>query len=178
VRDRAGGPDALTLPLWGRLSDLNRTDDPLEEALASERSEVFRRFVRRRLEAGRAVMLLDAWDEVPVEVPEPGQPIAGKPHHRQRLGRRIEAFARRFPLCRMLLTSRIVGYDGSPIPDAWEPVLFAFDGPQIEAFARAWFPDPEPFLTLLRQNSQVQGLARIPRSPNKDGADGTASAAV
>ena len=65
----------------------------------------------------------------------------------------------------MLLTSRIVGYDGSPILDAQELELFAFDGPQIEAFARVWFSDEatvESFLALMRQNLQVQGLARIP----------------
>ena len=166
LRDRAGGLDALALPLLARLSDLNRTDDSLEEALAAAagpgRSEAFHRFVLQRLETGHAVVLLDAWDEVPVEVPEPGQPIAYKPNYRQRLGQRIDAFARRFPRCRVLLTSRIVGYDGSPIPDARELELFAFDWPQIEAFARAWFGDAEPFLAMLRQNPQVQGLARIP----------------
>ena len=154
--------DTLILPLWARLSDLNRTDDPLEEALATGQAEAFHRFVLQRLETGHAVVLLDAWDEVPVEVPEPGQPIAYKPNYRQRLGQRIDAFARRFPRCRVLLTSRIVGYDGSPIPDARELELFAFDWPQIEAFARAWFGDAEPFLAMLRQNPQVQGLARIP----------------
>ena len=166
LRDRAGGLDALALPLLARLSDLNRTDDFLEEALAAAagpgQSEAFHRFVLQRLKTGHAVVLLDAWDEVPVEVPEPGQPIAYKPNYRQRLGQRIDAFARRFPRCRVLLTSRIVGYDGSPIPDARELELFAFDWPQIEAFARAWFGDAEPFLAMLRQNPQVQGLARIP----------------
>ena len=160
------GWTALALPLLARLSDLNQTNDPLEEALAAGagpgRSEAFHRFVLQRLKTGHAVVLLDAWDEVPVEVPEPGQPIAYKPNCRQRLGQRLGAFARRFPHCRVLLTSRIVGYDGSPIPDARELELFAFDWPQIEAFARAWFGDAEPFLAMLRQNPRVQGLARIP----------------
>jgi hypothetical protein len=134
----------------------------LDVAAGAVRPEPFRRFVNRRLEADHAVVLLDAWDEVPVEAPERGQPIAYAPQRRQRLGQRIEAFARQFPRCRVLLTSRIVGYDGSPIPGAQELELFALDGPQIEAFARAWFDDAEPFLALLRQNPQVQGLARIP----------------
>ena len=162
LRDSSSGLDSLTLPLSARLSDLNRTDAPLEEALASGKSEAFRRFVRQRLETGQAVVLLDAWDEVPFEIQEPGQPIAYQPGYRQRLGQRIDAFARRFPSCRVLLTSRIVGYDGSPIPDAQELELFAFDRLQIEAFAGVWFTDAEPFLTLLRQNPQVRGLARIP----------------
>ena len=149
-----------------RLSDLNQTNDSLEKALAavagSGRSEAFQRFVLERLKTGHAVVLLDAWDEVPVEVPEPGQPIVYKANYRQRLEERLKDFARDCPHCRVLLTSRIVGYDSSPIPDARELELFAFDWPQIEAFARAWFRDPEPFRVMLRQNPQVQGLARIP----------------
>jgi hypothetical protein len=162
LRPGAGGLDQVTLPLFARLSDLNRSDGPLEDALAPGQSESFRRFACQRLEAGDAVVLLDAWDEVPVEIPEPGQPIAYASHYRQRLGQRLGDFARRFPRCRVLLTSRIVGYNGSPIPGARELELFAFDGPQVEAFAGAWFGDAELFLASLRQSPQVGELARIP----------------
>ncbi len=155
----------LTLPILARLSDLNRSDDALEQALASlastGRSGAFRQFVLERLKTANAVVLLDAWDEVPVEVPALGHSVAFLAHHRQRLGQRVEGFATSFE-CRLLLTSRIVGYDGSPIPGAFELELFAFDAPQIEAFARAWFKDGKPFLALLERNPQVQGLARVP----------------
>jgi HEAT repeat protein len=168
--------DDLVLPILVRLSDVSQwlkkhpSNDTLEDALVNligaKRSETFRRLVREKLETDRCVVLLDAWDEVPVEVPQNGQPIAFEPGLRQHLGQRLEAFARDFPQPRLLLTSRIVGYTASPIPDAQELELLAFERPQIEAFAHVWFGDDaetaEQFLAMLRQNHQVRGLARIP----------------
>ena len=40
-------------------------------------------WLRAQIAAGRAVVLLDAWDEVPVERPEPGQPIMLRLHYQQ-----------------------------------------------------------------------------------------------
>ena len=100
-------------------------------------------------------MLLEGWDEVPVEVPPRGQPIEYVPHRQQRLGQRLEAFARTFPQLRLLLTSCVVGYTDSPIPDAQELELLALDPPHIEAFVSVWFGDEitaTRYLTLLRQN--------------------------
>ncbi len=160
----------LVFPIFVRLSQL-QSNDPIEQALVNlvcRKSSIagFRAFVERKLTTEHCVVLLDAWDEVPVEVPPDGQPLAFKPHYRQRLGERLEAFARQFSAPRLLLTSRIVGYDqefSSPLPDhPRELELLAFDGPQIESFARAWFADATPFLSMLQQTHQVRGLARIP----------------
>ena len=38
-----------------------------------------------------------------------------------------------FGKCRILMTSRIVGYIDPPFPKAWELELIAFDQPQIDA---------------------------------------------
>ncbi|MBN2566336.1 MAG: hypothetical protein JXB46_11560, partial [Candidatus Eisenbacteria bacterium] len=73
---QAGALDKMTIsienlkvPILKRLSDLDGTTGPLEDALVDQigrrRSEAFRRFVRDRLETGNCVVLLDAWDEVP-----------------------------------------------------------------------------------------------------------------
>ena len=164
------GLPQLTLPVFARLSDLNQSDDSVEEALvaltSAGRSEAFRRYVREKLQSNRCVILLDAWDEVPVEIPTGGQPVAYLPRHRQRLGQRLEAFARQFPQPRVLLTSRIVGYTASPIPDAQELELLAFEMPQTESFVHAWFGNDtdtaNQFLAILRRSAQVRGLARIP----------------
>jgi HEAT repeat protein len=158
----------IPVPILARLPDLNQSDGPIAEALitpASERrSESFRHWVRSRLACGRAVVLLDGWDEVPVERPEPGQPIAYRPHHQQRLGQRIQQFAQDFPENRLLLTSRVVGYVGAPFAGAQELELVAFDQPQIDQFARAWFgvEGTSPFIELLTKNPPMRGLARIP----------------
>jgi HEAT repeat protein len=166
LRSGAGTPDRITLPLPARLSDINGTDGPLEAELAetagSGRSGAFRSFVLRQLEAGLAVVLLDAWDEVPDQVPEPVQLNSAASGHRGRLGTRIETFARRHIGCGLLLTSRLAGYGGLQIPDASKMELCAFDWSQIETFARAWYDDAEPFLAWLQQNPRLLRLARIP----------------
>lgn len=175
LRHHLSGFDQITLPIFVRFSELNQSDNPIEDALVEAvgagRSAAFRHLVREKLATERCVILLDAWDEVQIEIPQPGQPVALLPHHRQRLGQRLDAFAREFTQPRLLLASRIVGYDQSPIPDSpqekvKELELLAFDTPQIESFVRVWFDDDndvaQQFLAMLRQNHQVRGLARIP----------------
>lgn len=132
LRGQTIGLDDVVLPIFVRMSDLNRTEGNLEDVFvnspAKGHSDRFARFVRNRLETGRCVLLLDAWDEVPLP--------------RDELRRRLEEFARKFPQPRILLTSRIVGYDSNvpPIPDAQELKLLAFDQPQIESFVGVWYP--------------------------------------
>lgn len=118
------------------------------------------------MQTDRCALLLDAWDEVPVEHPIDGQPVSYEARYRQRLGQRLGAFARRFSKPRILITSRIVGYTGSPIPGANEIELMSFEALQQGAFARTWFGDgsekAKEFLALLWRSPQVNGLARIP----------------
>jgi HEAT repeat protein len=189
LTDRMISLDQVILPIFARLSDLNASDGKIEDALVSltwdrlaaalakrnredlpanqgrQPSEAFCNLIRKKLHSEHCVILLDAWDEVPVEVPSVGEPIKFLPNHRQRLGQRLEAFASSFPHPRLLVTSRIVGYTDLRI-DAKELELLAFDAKQIESFARVWFgSDTETaneFLTKIREQHQVRGLARIP----------------
>lgn len=172
LRARTLALNDLILPIFARLSDVNQHDDPLEEALVAlvgtGYSEAFRSFVRAKLYTAHCALLLDAWDEVPVEIPLPGQPVAYRPHFRQRLRQRLQAFARQCSHPRILITSRIVGYTESPVPGMQELELLAFDTRYIEAFTRVWFDDErnatlaQQFLALLREHPRVCGLARIP----------------
>src|SRR5262249_40567058 len=172
----------LILPFFMRLSDLNEwlrdhfsevrpNDDLIEAALVAltcrGHSEASRRFVREKLQTGHCVVLLDAWDEVPVEAPQEGKQICYAVGHRQWLGQQLAAFARQFPEPRLLITSRIVGYIESPLTDAKELELLAFDTRSIEAFARVWFSDKEAednttmaqqFLALVREHPRMHGL--------------------
>ncbi|MGE0821747.1 MAG: HEAT repeat domain-containing protein [Candidatus Binatia bacterium] len=170
LQERTIDLDQLCLPIFARLSDINQSDDSLEDALvaphSTRRSRVFCRFAREKLTTEHCVILLDAWDEVPVESSNDRQSDTEKPSSRERLGQLLENFARQFAGPRILLTSRIVGYGRSPIPTAAELELLAFDLPQTESFVRVWFgANPETatrFLSTLDQNPQVRGLARIP----------------
>jgi HEAT repeat protein len=172
LRERAAGLGELTLPVFTHLWRVNRRDAPFEDELidfvVGTRSDAFRRFVREKLDSERCVILLDAWDEVPVEAPKGGQSIGHEKGYRQLLGERLENFAARFLRPRLLLTSRTVGYDPAHlnIPDMQELELLAFDSPQIESFVSVWFGDDargaSRCMAMLRQNPQVRGLARIP----------------
>lgn len=166
------GLGELVLPVFARLWEVNRKDIPLEEELVDfvvgKRSDAFRRFVEEKLKSDRCVILLDAWDEVPVKEPKAGQPLGHEPGSQQLLRERLQTFADHFPRPRLLLTSRIVGYDSShpPLPNLQELELLAFDTPQTESFVSVWFGDDtraaNQCLAMLRRNPQVRGLARIP----------------
>jgi hypothetical protein len=161
LRDHLATLDEIALPIFTRLSDLHQNNDPVEEALVSfaekrckaeYRSPEFRQFVRDKLNSEKCIILLDARDEVLKS--------------RQSLDDRLKDFANTFRHPRLLITSRIVGYGASPIPEAKEVEIVAFDTLQTKAFAGVWFGDAtdlrERFLEMLNQNFQVQGLARIP----------------
>jgi HEAT repeat protein len=171
--------EQLILPIFFRLSDLaNRGKDDINKALLDlvkgKRSDAFCLWVQGKLETEHCAILLDAWDEVPTEIPGDGQPIAYERGRRQWLGQRLAEFARMFPRPRLLLTSRMAGYTASPIHGMLELELLAFELPQQEQFVRVWFEDEEAkdvsnkettgtaFLQLLREKYQVRGLARIP----------------
>jgi predicted NACHT family NTPase len=170
LREHKLSLDELVLPILARFSDLNRAAEPIDEVLVTligrRRSAAFRRWVSTKLETDRSVMLLDAWDEVPVERPGMSQSSRYESGYRQRLAQQLETFAYQFPNPQILCTSRIVGYAGSPIPGAQELEILAFDTPQIESFVRVWFRNKTQiatrFLALLRENDQLRGLARIP----------------
>src|SRR5690606_31916238 len=111
------GLDELVLPIFARLSDVNRTDEPFVDELVryvqQGRSLRFAAFVRGKLASSRCTILLDAWDEVPVEIPPQGQLPKFETGYRQRLKQRLEIFvnSQEFTQCRLFITSRIVGYN-------------------------------------------------------------------
>jgi len=151
--------ESITLPLFLRLSDLAASDAPLEESVIEfiskeyKHTETFCDYVRHQLDKNRCVLLLDAWDEVSTKLA---------------LQKRVAAFAREFNHPRILLTSRIVGYETSlpPLPGAKELELLSFKRSAIESFAEIWFGEyqekAKAFLRKLQSQPQIKGLARIP----------------
>jgi HEAT repeat protein len=170
LREVQIGLDGLVVPVFLRLADVNKTTTAIEETVldlvGQGHSAAFRDWLGKKLKTENCVLLLDAWDGVPVEVPRDGQPIEYKEHYRQRLGQRLQAFARDFRRPRLLLTTRDEGYIGPPIAGLQELVLLASDPPAVEAFVRVWFgtgsPAAEQVLGMFRDNHAVGGLARIP----------------
>ncbi len=73
----------------------------LRAYLKGERLDLPEDFFDAYLAAGRAVLLLDGMDEV------------GDFDLRRRVARLVEAFAAAYPVCRLVVTSRVVGYTGA-----------------------------------------------------------------
>lgn len=94
----------------------------------------FDHVVRVALDEGRALVMLDAWDEVPAS------------NDRDELVRHVRAFASAFK-GRLVLTSREADFplrhEASPIPHAVVVELRPLVRSQIEQFARSWFGEPD-----------------------------------
>ena len=85
-------------------------------------------FFNAALESGKAVILLDGMDEL--------ADIA----LRQRTARLIEKFAGRYPKCRFVVTSRVVGYDGAARVGAEFGLAKVrdFSPAEVRQFVRDW----------------------------------------
>ena len=118
VRDRLGLSESSFVPILLPLRNLGaylNANYPVDDGteghgrlleflrtyLQGERIVVPDDFFDTDLETGRAVILFDGMDEV------------GDFNLRCRVARLIEKFASRYPNCRMVITSRIVGYEGA-----------------------------------------------------------------
>jgi len=85
-------------------------------------------FFRRALEAGAAAVLLDGLDEV------------ADPELRRRVARIVEAFTRRYPKNRFVVTSRLVGYQGASRlgEDYFCATVRDFDRAAMARFVHNW----------------------------------------
>ncbi len=118
VRDRLQLEERGYVPLLFLLRDVGKhlkkhapVDDGVEGAarlleffhlaLQENHHPLPEEFFKEDLQSGRAVVLLDGMDEL------------GDPELRRRVARMIENFALAYPRCRILVTSRIVGYEGA-----------------------------------------------------------------
>jgi len=78
---------------------------------------------------GRAVVVIDGVDEL------------GESRFRERFMQLVEGFANLYPLTRIIVTSRVVGYQDAPLDEALFPVLRVapFDETQVGQYSRFWF---------------------------------------
>ncbi|MDA0183799.1 NACHT domain-containing protein [Solirubrobacter phytolaccae] len=81
------------------------------------------------LRNGRAILIFDGLDELL------------DTHQRQEISADVESFANLFPTCRILVTSRAVGYEEAPLNPSEFPVwrLVGFDDERVRAYATKWF---------------------------------------
>jgi HEAT repeat protein len=149
----------IELPIRVRLTDLARRRGTLRKTIVmlagQNRSGGFKQYVRQQLKLHRAVLLLDAWDEVL------------DTNRIMPLYRHIQDFAQVYQ-GRILLTSRLAGYELTqpPLLRSKEVELLPWNWSQIQSFAAIWFGEDTQqttlFLTKLREHSQFAELARTP----------------
>ncbi len=159
--------EEVVFPLFLPLSDLAETPEEIIDAIpvliqreCSETATQVMELLREKLKVGKCLLLLDALDEVPTE-------------HRKRLIEKLNRFAQRKPPCRIICTSRIVGYSGAFVAGVKEVEIVPFSQKQIEQYIETWFRNAAGYLNddtvsassliqELRNKPQISGLAQNP----------------
>ena len=158
--------DNVIFPLFVRLSDLDEKSGEVIDIIP----EIIRRnypktalgilhLLKQKLEQGKYSLFLDALDEVPKE-------------NRDRLKQKLSRFTRNYP-CRIICTSRIVGYGGAFVDGAKEVEIVPFNQKQTGEYIQTWFTNAagyieddtvsaEELITELREKPQISGLTQNP----------------
>ncbi len=127
-----GNIDEAIFPLAIRLSDLAETEAEIFAAIPRiiqrdypKTAGLIDEILKEKLAEGKCLLLLDALDEVPKA-------------QRNRLAEKLNRFTRNYP-CRIICTSRIVGYGGAFVEGAKEVEIVPFSQKQTEKYIQTWF---------------------------------------
>ncbi|MFB2968244.1 HEAT repeat domain-containing protein [Aerosakkonema sp. BLCC-F183] len=158
--------DEAIFPLVIRLSDLAETEAEIFDAIPGiiqrdypKTSVLIDELLKKKLANGKCLLLLDALDEVPKA-------------QRNRLAEKLNRFTRNYP-CRIICTSRIVGYGGAFVEGAKEVEIVPFSQKQTKNYIQTWFNNAagyinddavsaEGLIGELGNKPQIQGLAQNP----------------
>ena len=146
----------VNFPVFLRLSDLakEKDDNEIIDSISNfiEKyavSEIFE-LLKKKLETGKCLVLLDALDEVPQD-------------YRDSLRTKLNNFATYTG--KIICTSRIIGYDKTFFKSDKEVEIIPFGQNQIERYI-SWFINDksvvEGLIKELRNKPQIQGLAQNP----------------
>jgi hypothetical protein len=129
----------------------------VEERLLAPRSAAL---MGERIAAGGVVLLVDALDEVPREAPAAGGQVPAK---------RLQDLLRQWVTgcsgaARCVLTSRLAGYSGPPLPGVREAELLPFTPQDTQAAMQAWDLPAQVVSRIdrLLGDPGVAGMARVP----------------
>ena len=164
----------VTFPLFLRLSELaevtNEVTAKLIEAIPrlieAKYDKTFaeiKPLLVDKLRKGQCILLLDALDEVPNDKEQ---------QQRKRLSEKLNDFFHNYP-CRIISTSRIVGYGGAFVQGTKEVEIVPFSQKQTEQYIETWFRNAAGYLNddtvsdsslirELRNKPQIRGLAQNP----------------
>lgn len=158
--------DNLIFPLFLRLSDLEEQSGEVIDIIPKiiqrnypKTAPGILHLLKQKLQQGKCWLFLDALDEVPKE-------------NRNDLKDKINRFTNNYP-CRIICTSRIVGYGGAFIDSAKEVEIVPFTPKQTEEYIQTWFTNAadyieddfvssEKLIAELRGKPQISGLTQNP----------------
>ncbi len=160
-----GNIDDIILPIFIRLDYLSKSEKEVVEDVVDYVQKEYKSskdiidLLRKKMDDGKCLLLLDALDEVPGD-------------RRNDLSEKLNRFTRNSP-CPIICTSRIVGYGAPLLADAKEVEIVPFSQKQIGEYIRTWFKiavghigdetvTDEKLIKELKDKPQVQGLAQNP----------------
>ena len=156
----------LKFPIYLKLNEISKSDEEISKTILNvvkknypETSKPILNILKNSLMAGKCLLLFDGLDEVPIK--------------------RYYNFLRRFnrflidSRCRIIGTSRIVGYSGGFLGNVKEVEIVPFNEAQIREFVNTYFKNIEKFIEdksisskgLLQELSdkpQIRGMAQNP----------------
>jgi HEAT repeat protein len=158
--------DDIILPIYLKLFDLAESKKEIQDDVSQivkrdypNTSLTIKSYLRKKVEVGKCLLLLDALDEVPNK-------------NLKHLSDKIDRFVRNYP-CLVICTSRIVGYRRALIHGTKEMEILPFSHKQIREYINTWFINAaetlkdksisaKKMLNELRNKPQLQGLTQNP----------------
>ena len=150
----------LIIPIYINLNYLSKQEGFLIGGILNYLEEWFKtsesliRIFNNKLRNGKCILLLDELENVEHKI-------------RKQLWEKIEKFTEDND-CRIIITSRIVGYGGCPIAKFKEVEILPFSQQQINEFVNLWFKykvnkvSAQYLINELNSNPQLDGFAKIP----------------
>ncbi|HLO89348.1 MAG TPA: NACHT domain-containing protein [Nostocaceae cyanobacterium] len=160
----------IFIPIFLRLSEIAeatkdvtaKVSDAIFKLLESKYERHFleiRTFLESQLKAGKCLLLLDALDEAPKDC-------------RNSLADKLNTFLNNYD-CKIICTSRIVGYSGTFLNSGKDVEIVPFNQPQIKKYIQTWFNNAAEYLddhsvsaaSLIRElenKPQIRGLVQNP----------------
>jgi HEAT repeat protein len=158
--------DEAIFPILLRLSDFSKSEEAIFDDIPKLVKRIYNKIPRqiidilkKKLETEKCILFLDALDEVPIE-------------DRNKLTDKLKNFIEVYP-CKIICTSRIVGYPGFFLDRAKEFEIVPFNQKQIGNYVKKWFESTadtindksvsaEGLLHDLQYKPQIRGLAQNP----------------
>jgi DNA replication protein DnaC len=144
------------IPFYVRMYEYSQNDkalfDYIADPLISATSKYAEDYLTRIFQKGKAIIFLDALDEVPIKI-------------RERYISYIENFSDSYPQCKIVITCRTADFTAT-LENFFEVELVKLKQPAVAKIIRAWFED-EPstatkLLKLLRREKDVRSLTETP----------------